>query len=266
MAFAFLNDNISAQSKKKNTAKKSAASAKADVKKKDTRRKDASNSRTAKKASAKDSRSAKNDRSKKANSRTARNEPKAKKLSAREQARLDANSKRAPKETKRQAAERRRQEEIRRQAALAEQRRREQAAREARERRLAFERGLRTETVDNIARDNTDGEDIRVRNAAIDALGNRAGTVVVMESQTGKLLTVVNQDWAIKNGFKPCSTIKLVTGVGGLNESVINGDGTIAGDSMSMNLDTALAFSKNPYFQRVGVKMGNAKMIDYART
>ncbi len=263
LAFAFLNDNISAQSKKKTTAKKPTASAKADVKKKDTRRKDASNSRTAKKASAKDSRSAKNDRSKKSNSRTAKNEPKAKKLSAREQARLDAKSKKAPKETKRQAAERRRQEEIRRQAALAEQRRREQAAREARERRLAFERGLRTETVDNIAKDNTDGEDIRVRNAAIEALGNRAGTVVVMESQTGKLLTVVNQDWAIKNGFKPCSTIKLVTG---LNESVINGDGTIAGDPNSMNLDTAIAFSKNPYFQRVGVKMGNAKMIDYART
>lgn len=266
LAFAFLNDNISAQSKKKTTAKKPTASAKADVKKKDARRKDASNSRSAKKASAKDSRSAKNDRSKKSNSRTAQNESKAKKLSAREQARLDAKSKKAPKETKRQAAERRRQEEIRRQAALAEQRRREQAAREARERRLAFERGLRTETVDNIAKDNTDGEDIRVRNAAIEALGNRAGTVVVMESQTGKLLTVVNQDWAIKNGFKPCSTIKLVTGVGGLNESVINGDGTIAGDPNSMNLDTAIAFSKNPYFQRVGVKMGNAKMIDYART
>jgi hypothetical protein len=42
---------------------------------------------------------------------------------------------------------------------LAEQRRREQAAREARARHLAFERGLRTETVENMMRDNTEGED-----------------------------------------------------------------------------------------------------------
>ena len=112
-------------------------------------------------------------------------------------------------------------------AAIAEQRRREQAAREARERKLAFERGLRTETVANIEQDNTEGEDLQVRRAAVNALGNHAGTVVVMEAKTGKLLTVVNQDWAIKEGFKPCSTIKLVTGAAGLNEDVINDEGGI---------------------------------------
>ncbi|MFL6468587.1 MAG: penicillin-binding transpeptidase domain-containing protein [Pyrinomonadaceae bacterium] len=256
LAFGLLTDNISAQNKKKTQAKKSAASAKADAKKKDTRRKDASNSRTAKS----------NARDKKSNSKSAKNDPKSKKLSAREQARLDSKSKKSSRESKREAAERRRQEAIRREAALAEQRRREAAARAARERFLAFERGLRTETVDNISHDNTSGEDLSIRKTAIDALGNRAGTVVVMESQTGKLLTVVNQDWAIKNGFKPCSTIKLVTGVAGVNENVINNDGDIVGENYSVNLNTALAFSKNPYFQRVGVKMGNAKMIDYARS
>jgi penicillin-binding protein 2 len=266
LTLSFLSGNLAAQSKKKTQAKKSAASAKADAKKKDTRRKDAKDSRSAKsnardrKASARDSRNAKND-------------VRVKKLSAKEQARLDAknkklekNDKRSSRESKREAAERRRQEAIRRAAAIAEQRRREAIARAARERRLAFERGLRTETVENIARDNTEGEDLKVRQTAIEALGKRAGTVVVMESQTGKVLTIVNQDWAIKNGFKPCSTIKLVTGVAGVNENVINNEGTITGDGSSLNLNTALAFSKNPYFQRVGSKVGNGKMIDYARS
>jgi hypothetical protein len=278
LAFAFLTGHVSAQSKKKSAAKKPAATAKSDSKKKAASSRDAKNSRTAKSNARdkRDSRSAKNDRSRKNDSRTARNDPRPKKLSKKDQARLDAqakkdarsakNDKRSGRESKKEAAERRRREAIARAAALAEQRRREAAARAARERFLAFERGLRTETVDNIAKDNTEGEDLRVRQTAIDALGSRAGTVVVMESQTGKVLTIVNQDWAIKNGFKPCSTIKLVTGVAGVNENVINNEGDIVGDNYSVNLNTALAFSKNPYFQRVGVKVGNAKMIDYARS
>ena len=266
LAFGFLSGQATAQTKKKTPAKKPAATAKASSKKKAASSRDARNSRTAKA----------NTRDKKAtarNSRTAKNEPRSKKLSAKEQARLDAKNKknertakRAPRETKREAAERRRREAAARAAALAEKRRREAAARAARERWLAFERGLRTETVANIASDNTEGEDLRIRKTAIDALGNRAGTVVVMESQTGKVLTIVNQDWAIKNGFKPCSTIKLVTGVAGVNENVINNEGDIVGENSSINLNTALAYSKNPYFQRVGTKVGNAKMIDYARS
>lgn len=168
-------------------------------------------------------------------------------------------------ELKRAEAARRREAEERRLAAIAEQRRREQAAREARERKLAFERGLRTETAANIQRDNTEGEDLRVRSAAVNALGNHAGTVVVMEAKTGKLLTVVNQDWAIKEGFKPCSTIKLVTGVAGLNENVINEEGGVGESTSGMTLDYAIAKSNNGYFQRVGSNLGNAKMIDYAK-
>src|SRR6185369_12845641 len=158
-------------------------------------------------------------------------------------------------ETRRLEAERRREEAARRAAALAEQRRREEAARIARERRLAFERGLRTTTQENIAKDNTDGEDLRVRQAAVDALGSRAGTVVVMEAQTGKVVTIVNQDWAIRNGFKPCSTIKLVTGVAGLNENTIDSDGNVS--NVRMKLDDAVAFSNNAYFQRVGSNLGS---------
>lgn len=259
---------VSAQTRRAAQTKKPAA--KTDVKKTSAKAKDArkdTRSASKSKASANSKKAnARNTRDTK-NSRTAKNEPK-KRLSAKEQARLDAKNKKEPKtraERRRLEAERRKEAERRRQAALAERRRREQAAREARARKLAFERGLRNETQENILKDDITGEDLRVRQAAVNALGNRAGTVVVMESQTGKIVTMVNQEWAIKEGFKPCSTIKVVTGVAGINENVINGDGTVVGDSSPIDLDTALAYSKNPYFQRAGVQMGNAKMIAYAR-
>jgi len=168
---------------------------------------------------------------------------------------------RAIEEAKQRAAQ-----EARRQAALAEQRRRAEQAREAQARRIAFERGLRIETIENIKEDDTEGEDMEVRRAAVSALGNHAGTIVVMEPQTGKVLSIVNQDWAIRQSFKPCSTIKLVTGVAGLNENKINStDGNIRNRNFPLNLDDALAYSNNSYFQAVGKDLGNTKMIAYAR-
>ncbi len=215
-------------------------------------------------------RDAKKDRAKdRAKAKTAGNDKRQDQLSAREKQKADAKGKKDPRksaESKRAAAERRRQEAERRQAILAEMRRREQAAREARARKLAFERGLRTETVANISRDVTDGEDLLIRQAAVNALGEHAGSVVVMEAQTGKILTIVNQDWAIRSSIKPCSTIKLVTGVAGLNEGVVSKeDGSIRNVPTRLNLDDALAFSNNGYFQRVGSNVGNTKMIEYAR-
>ncbi|MGH9945749.1 MAG: penicillin-binding transpeptidase domain-containing protein [Pyrinomonadaceae bacterium] len=271
-AFAFFVSfgTVQAQTKK-SAAKKPPA--KAVVKKTTAKSKDArKDTRTAaaksksnpkdKKATAKNARNAKNDRS-------AKNAPKAKKLSKAEQAKLDVKNKKTGKKPtlaeRRAEAKRKKEEEARRRAAIAEQRRREEAARIARERRLAFLRGLKTETQANIIKDQTEGEDLRIREAAVEASGDRAGTVVVMESQTGKIVTMVNQDWAIRNSFKPCSTIKLVTGVAGVNENVITDDGAIAGDASSLTLDSALAYSKNPYFQRVGSKVGSTKMVEYAR-
>ena len=164
-----------------------------------------------------------------------------------------------------EAARQRAVQEARRQAALAEQRRRAEIARQAQARRVAFERGLRTETINNISNDNVEGEDLEIRLAAVNALGNHAGTVVVMEPQTGKVITIVNQDWAIRKSFKPCSTIKLVTGIAGLNENMISEDGNIRARRFPMNLDDALAHSNNSYFQVVGSGIGNTKMIAYAQ-
>ena len=262
-------------SSKKTVAKKSAAQAKdARKDKKATSRKDAKKEELAKKKGRSDSKRDKASAKARDNRRDDKRDNK--KLSAKElraQKERDAREARENKkgsknkaEARRIEAERRREAEQRRQAALAEQRRREQAAREARERRLAFERGLRTATVANIAKDDSSGEDLNVRRAAVNALGGHAGTVVVMEAKTGKVVTIVNQDWAIRDSFKPCSTIKLVTGVAGINENIIDGDGKITNSSTRMGLDYALAKSNNVYFQRVGVNMGSNKMIQYAKS
>ena len=124
---------------------------------------------------------------------------------------------------------------------------------------------MKNETQANILKDDTTGEDLNIRRAAVGALANHAGTVVVMEAKTGKVLTIVNQDWAIRNSFKPCSTIKLVTAVGGLTENVIEDDGSVRNTTTRRNLDDAIAFSDNPYFQRVGVNFGTNRMIEYAK-
>lgn len=260
---------VDAQSRKSTAAKKPA------VKKNEKQAKDARKDSRKEKATARDTKkdskkgkAADKDKSS-AKRKDSKKDDKRDKTTAKDKSRdKDSRKKLDPKkvaELKRAEAERRREAEARRQAALAEQRRREQAAREARERKLAFERGLRTETAENIQNDDTEGEDLQVRRAAVNALGNRAGTVVVMEAKTGKLLTVVNQNWAIKEGFKPCSTIKLVTGVAGINENVINEEGGVGSSANGMKLDYALAKSNNGYFQRVGSSVGNAKMIDYAK-
>lgn len=163
----------------------------------------------------------------------------------------------------RREAERREAE--RRAAAEAERQRREQARREAIARARAFEKGLRDETIANILKDDLTGEDMEVRRAAINALGERAGAVVVMDAQNGRIVSMVNQDWAARRGFKPCSTIKLVTGVAGINEKVINEFGEVTTAPSRLDLTDALAYSNNGYFQKVGGSVGYNKMMNYAR-
>jgi penicillin-binding protein 2 len=169
------------------------------------------------------------------------------KLSKRERA---AEMRRFGSKRRREMEEARRRAEAIRQAAIARQR--------------AIDEALRNEVQANISKDNTLGEDLEVRSAAIAALGNHAGTVVVMDPKTGRIYTVVNQDWALRRGFKPCSTIKLVTGVAGLCEKVIQPVETVNVGAGNLNLTDALAHSNNTYFQRVGGQVGFDKMVSYA--
>jgi penicillin-binding protein 2 len=149
--------------------------------------------------------------------------------------------------------------------ALAEARRRAEAARRAAiARQMAIDKAMRDQVQAFIAKDDLTGEDPEVRRVAVNALGNHAGTVVVMDPMTGRVYSVVNQEWALHRGFKPCSTIKLVTGVAGLSENAIPVVDT-ANDGYRLDLTSALAHSDNPFFQQVGSKIGADKMVNYAR-
>jgi penicillin-binding protein 2 len=151
---------------------------------------------------------------------------------------------------------------------LAEIRRREEEARRARiEAARRAQQALHDETAANISHDLTIGEDPEVRRAAIAALGNHAGSVVVMDPKTGRVYAVVNQEWAVRRGFKPCSTIKLVTGLAGLCENVINPAEAVdsPGGRYNLDLTDSLAYSNNGYFQSVGGRVGFDRMVSYAR-
>jgi len=88
----------------------------------------------------------------------------------------------------------------------------------------------------------------------------------VMDPKSGRVYTVVNQDWGLRRGFKPCSTIKLVTGVAGISEKVISPMETASeGGNYRIDLTDALAYSNNSYFQHVGGVVGFDKMVGYAR-
>ena len=215
-------------------------------------------------ASRRDSRPSKRERAAEArrgrNDRSARDDRKGKKGRAEERA--SARDSRKMSKRERFAAARREAERRRREAA---ERARQIALAIAR--RRAADQALKDETAANILKDETTGEDLEVRRAALDALGDRAGTVVVRNPKTGQVYTVVNQDWALRRGFKPCSTIKLVTGLAGLNEHVIDPVQTvnIGTSSFSLDLTDSLAYSNNGYFQRVGGQVGFSKMMEYAK-
>lgn len=145
--------------------------------------------------------------------------------------------------------------ELARRAAAANAARQRRAA-QARLRAAAFESSLKTKAMNSIALDNIEGENLVVRNAAIAALGKRSGSIVVMDSQTGELITLVNQAEAVRQSVKPCSVIKLVTGAAALNANAIDDPA---------DLEKNLAKSKNSYFQKTGANIGGNKLGDIAR-
>lgn len=154
----------------------------------------------------------------------------------------------------RREAEARRRAELARLAAIARAR--------------AAEQALRDEVAANIARDDTTGEDLEVRRAAVNALGRHIASVVVMDPKSGRIYSIVNQEWAVRRGFKPCSTIKLITGLAGLSERVIDPlqeASLVSVSSNRLDLTEALAFSNNHYFQNVSGRVGFERMVGYAR-
>jgi penicillin-binding protein 2 len=124
----------------------------------------------------------------------------------------------------------------------------------------------RTPAVDPTQGDNPDGDDLVIRRAAVAALGEQAGTVVVADPSNGRVLTMVNQKLALQSGFIPCSTIKLVTSLAALTENVIDKDTFLRlGRYMNFNMTMALAKSNNQYFSALGTRLGFERVVKYAK-
>lgn len=173
---------------------------------------------------------------------------------------------RRPLTRRERAAEMRRFNSLRRREILEARRRREAARLAAIARQRALEKAMRDEVQTFISKDDTTGEDMEVRRVAVNALGYHAGTVVVMDPISGQIYSIVNQEWALRRGFKPCSTIKLVTGVAGLQENMISPfENTNISDRYRLDLTDALAYSNNTYFQHIGGQVGFDKMMSYAK-
>ena len=117
---------------------------------------------------------------------------------------------------------------------------------------------------DSTEGDRVDGEDLTVRRAAVEALGNYNGSVVAVDPSSGRVLTMVNQRVALGEGFQPCSTIKVAVALAGLSEKVIQPTARYRLAGMRMDLTYALAHSINYYFASVGEKLGFDKVTYYA--
>jgi len=118
---------------------------------------------------------------------------------------------------------------------------------------------------DQTTGDFVDGDDLTIRRAAVSALAGFAGSVVVVDPATGRVLTMVNQKLALSTGFIPCSTIKLVTSLAALTDNVVSKDTTVyTSRYVTYNMTQALARSNNQYFNILGRRLGFDRVHHYA--
>lgn len=115
--------------------------------------------------------------------------------------------------------------------------------------------------------DDLSKENPRFREAALQALKNHSGSVIVLNPRTGQVYTIVNQDWAFRRQWTAASTFKMVTSLAGIEENQLKGSGSGFGynSSVQMNLTKALAVSNNDYFKSLGQNLGSGTLIRYAR-
>jgi cell division protein FtsI/penicillin-binding protein 2 len=86
-----------------------------------------------------------------------------------------------------------------------------------------------------------------------------------VDPSNGRILSMVNQKLALKSGFEPCSTIKIVTALAGLNEGIVN-QGLVSRMGRSrMTLTDALAHSNNYYFATIGEALGFDRIVKYGQ-
>lgn len=127
-------------------------------------------------------------------------------------------------------------------------------------------RGYAPTYADSVSADDPSYDDPVVREAAVEALGRYNGSVVAVDPNTGRILTVVNQRIAFSDGYIPCSTIKPTIAIAALEENVITNDTMLkVGRRKYMNLTDALAHSNNAFFEELGRRMGFDTVSRYGR-
>lgn len=122
---------------------------------------------------------------------------------------------------------------------------------------------------------NQDKLDQRLAHAAEAALGDRRGTVIVMDPQTGRIRALVNSEIAFEQNLPPGSTIKPFTALAALRSGLIDEDAhTLCREKYSheafetvcshprdlapLNPTEAIAYSCNYYFGKVGERLNES--------
>jgi len=114
--------------------------------------------------------------------------------------------------------------------------------------------------------DNVDGEDLVARRAAVDALGPLNGSIVITDANTGRILTIVNQKLAFKNGYQPCSTVKIPVALAALSENVVERETPYhLTRRKTIAMTEAIAHSNNQYFAHLGQELGFDRVSYYAK-
>jgi penicillin-binding protein 2 len=132
--------------------------------------------------------------------------------------------------------------------------------------RTSRHRYVREKGVDPTLGDIPGNDDPIVRAAAVEALGRYNGSVVAVDPNTGRILTVVNQKLAYSDGAIPCSTIKPAIALAALEENLITNETMLkVGRRRYMNLTEAMAHSNNQFFEELGRRMGFDTVSRYGR-
>jgi SpoIID/LytB domain protein len=124
--------------------------------------------------------------------------------------------------------------------------------------------------------------DSALQQAAVSALGDREGAIIIMDAQTGRVRALVNPEGAYQQALMPGSTMKPFTALAALRAGVIDEDsrtvcpGRFTGLSFSLACvhadhlppftpSQAIAYSCNYYFATLGQRLGRDRLIETAR-
>ena len=140
------------------------------------------------------------------------------------------------------------------------------------------------DSASSVAGINEDATDAALQQAASLALGEREGTIIVMDPQNGRIRAVVNSRLAFEQALSPGSTIKPFAALTALQSGLINEDSRLlcrdryASEGFEISCShpkinapfdpaQALAFSCNYYFGKLGERLNgdsfNATLLSF---